>query len=248
MIKDFKFTEKCTDDWHHGEVDAVNGVEPYPVPESVFDPTAYGAGYHLAYKKIHGRDWHVKAPANLPGNAIVALGGVWPPSPSHINAAALRHWFYQQIVKVAKDEHGLALVQDVISQAHFCLAYPQHCSSPISAGGVVYLRDKTGETDTLGVRVDHLKGEYDLRPQIEAMIPELRKHCEALAARRERHSRRLVIATALQDELSRVLQAKVVIPVSSLDSTEVTGNAYISLPALDEAGVHKMISALKSVA
>lgn len=244
----FVFTEKCTDDWHLGELTAVHGSEPYPVPKKVWDPTAFSAGFHLAYKKIHGRDWQLKMPESFPANAIVPREGKFATSPMRYGKDSHDHWLMDQVIRMATVERGLdpEHVHAVLLRVDFDLGYPQHCNCPIYACGFVCVRTGSREaaSESFSLSLDFIQGEYDLRPQLEELMGLVELSCRRLVERRAEIKRRRELPDQLVEALSERLGLNLVVTLGPDDDPS---KFFIMMSSIDEATVRHAMAQLKRI-
>lgn len=241
MSHDFTYTSKCTDDWHLGEVCAVEGRAPYPMPAGIYSQTAFESGFHLAYKKIHGRSWSLDF-SGVPADAIIPIGREWPPIPNRFTNGTLSGWLAQAIRDFARAQ-GLVDFEQVLSLVNMTAHYPQHGECPLAVGGSLALR-KGKELCHYSFQLDFFKGEYDLRPWFTTLLPRLREAVDIWKDRQALSASRQVIADNLQRRLEALFGCTVYVRRGDLDTDRLIDSISLTNNHPSNEQVHRLLAAI----
>ena len=198
------FTVNATRDWQLGEVAAQEGVSPYPPPPAseIYNATAWLAGYHLAYRRVHGRDWQPPAPTAIAAEALVLFE--YPLEASRVSSR-IAPFVREKIVAYAlsqgaenADRHIGNVSCDIAhGQSRYVIGYCLRIALVEPSGRV--------EKEVM-VSVDHVRGEYDLGAKLaeSALVAELQRiESETIALKLERNRRRST-ADCVRNEFRRV--------------------------------------------
>lgn len=211
ITRPIPLTSKATKDWQLGEIDAQMGIPPFPPrTDEIHNTTSWSAGYHYAYRKIHGRPWMPPAPPcpAPPGSLLIAsapipAGSRGPSSKSYDKflSGLVSRWLSET------QEIDEALFRRFVTiRWSGCSFQAEYFSHGLV---VLVLADpaQPEKNDVFEFTFDFLQGDYDWAPKLNASRF---RECfwetvNSWKICRQKRLERIEARTKLCDELARVL-------------------------------------------